>query len=140
MFWWDFRLHWWKSLTAACLKTGFCSASSSPWLIGDVRQMQLPIACSPLFVTPDTDKGETDTCFIFVENWMRIRRKDASGWPGWESLPFVSGGTKFNSQKLFCFPFTMRCVVFSGEGSRTFSRTVFVFQANGTCKAKEKIK
>lgn len=67
--------------------------------------MQLPIARSPLFVTPNTDKGETSTCFIFMGNQMRVRGKDASGWPGWESLPFVKSGTKFNSQKLLLFSF-----------------------------------
>lgn len=72
--------------------------------------MQLPIARSPLFVTPNTDKGGTSTCFIFMENRVRVRGKDASGWPGWETLPFVSSGTTFSSQKLLLSSFWIRCV------------------------------
>jgi len=57
--------------------------------------MQLPIACSPLFAVPDKDKGETDTCFILVENWMGIGGKAPSGWPavekvGWLGSPSFS--------------------------------------------------
>lgn len=54
-----------------------------------MRQTQLPIARSPLFVTPDNDKGETDTCFILVEKRMRRGGKDASGWPGVEEMGWL---------------------------------------------------
>lgn len=69
---------------------------------------------------------------------MRVRGKNASGWPGWETLPFVSSGTTFSSQKLLLSSFWIRCVEQNVEedGLKGISKPVVIVRLKKKKKKK----